>query len=177
MLFFKILPFFALPAVTLAVPAAAAAPASVNAKEIRSAVATELIERQLDLSSLVGIAGDLGDTLKAVTSLLNAETVNDIGIVVHSLADLLGDGTAGKTKELINNASDLLSGDLIDSITSLLTPDLIKSVGSLLKPDTVTTISNLLTNAGNLLTPEFVDNTKGLIGDVAPVSPSNIKRQ
>lgn len=90
--------------------------------------------------------------------------------------DLLG--RSAEALELIGKTAALLPrqedggipplGGLIDLIQ-----DLVKSIGpllDLLNPDTFKQLSSILKNANDLLTPEFVKQTKGLIADVAPVS-------
>ena len=53
-----------------------------------------------------------------------------------------------------------LLGNILNSIGPVL---------DLLNPDTVNDIGTIVHNAADLLTPEFVEQTKGLIADVAPV--------
>ena len=86
-------------------------------------------------------------------------------------------GRSAEALELIGKTAALLPrqengglplGGLIDLIQ-----DLIKSIGpllDLLNPDTFKQLASILKNANDLLTPEFVKQTKGLIADVAPVS-------
>ncbi|KAL1960769.1 hypothetical protein VTO42DRAFT_6599 [Malbranchea cinnamomea] len=77
----------------------------------------------------------------------------------------------GKTATLLPRQDDGASisglGGLIDLIQ-----DLLRSIGpilDLLNPETFKQIQSVLKNANDLLTPDFVEHVKGLVGDVAPL--------
>jgi hypothetical protein len=67
-----------------------------------------------------------------------------------------------RSANLEERAIDL--GALIANLTANL-----GAIGDLLKPEVLNSIAPLLTNANALLQPPFVNQTRGLIADVAPV--------
>lgn len=149
----------ALPSMIIASPATGSAGPS-------DLVLRELLERQTDLSSLLG---QLTSSLKGIQDLLSADSLANIKEVVTDLADLLKAPTTNQTKALIGTASDLLGGDSVGKLIDSL-PTLLDSIGGLVTPALITNVTDLIGNAHELLTPTLVSQAKGLINDIAPVS-------
>ncbi|PSN63659.1 hypothetical protein BS50DRAFT_637038 [Corynespora cassiicola Philippines] len=201
----KFLTAAVLPASVFAVPAPAplslesallkAAFASVRSPEAlpvpaspvqRSPDKALLAPRQEESSAPAGLGDLLGNilpALRAVGTLLNAETIENIKTTIDGLAELLGGGRAGRTGSLLDQVGGLLNEDLINSLNEilpsvgqLLTTDninvissLLSSAGGLLSEENIGKIESLVTNANSLLTENFVRQTVGLINDVAPL--------
>lgn len=72
------------------------------------------------VASLSDLLGDLIPSLKAVISLLNSETINNIKTTIDGLATVLGNGRAAKTGTLLDDVGGLLNDDLINSLKEVL---------------------------------------------------------
>ncbi|PGH18099.1 hypothetical protein AJ79_00727 [Helicocarpus griseus UAMH5409] len=136
--FFKYLCVLLMPIVALAIPAPAARP-------------------EPDALAAVTSAAELANNPALLhAALLRAR--QDAGGPLGGIGDLLGDlvGSIGEIAKLLNP-------ETFQAIQTLL-----RNGAALLDDEGTKTAKNLVTNANNLLTPEFVDQTKGLIGDIAP---------
>ncbi|KAL2826312.1 hypothetical protein BDW59DRAFT_161151 [Aspergillus cavernicola] len=166
MKFFQYLTAALLPVTVFATPAAepepkaATVPATISGDDYNV-----LVQRQLDLGSVIG---DLTDALGAIKDLLSLESLNNINQVVTDLASLLKDPTTKQIKSLVGTAADLLGGDALGGLLEKL-PALLESVSGLLTEATLKKITTLLDNAAILLTKEFATNTRNLINDIAPL--------
>jgi hypothetical protein len=125
--------------------------------------------RQLDLGNLGGLLANLSQSFQAIESLLSPTSLGNIQEVVNDLAALLKSPTPEQAKSLLGTASDLLSSNEISGLLKSL-PSLLSSVQGLITPALITNATDILGNAHQLLTPDFVSQTKGLIADIAPVS-------
>jgi hypothetical protein len=158
---FKFFSLALLPVLTIASPAPEAATSPNNVALVH------LYERQENI--LTGILNDLKETFGAIQELLDAQTLGNIESVVTNLAYFLAEPTTNQTKSVINTASSLLGSPAIGELIGSL-PGLLDSVGGLLTPALITNVTDILGGAHDLLTPQFIGQTKGLIADVAPVS-------
>jgi hypothetical protein len=162
MQFFKIFSMALLPLMVLAGPA----PSPVDDPVL--AELTHMIEAR-QTSSLTSLLSALTGSIAGIEQLLSASSLNNIEAVVTDLADLLAAPTGNQTKSLIGTVSDLLGSTAVSGLLSEL-PTLLSSVSGLLTPQLITNVTDILGNAHDLLTAEFVSETKGLISDIAPVS-------
>lgn len=194
---FTFLTAMAMPIGILAIPAAPLDSAIVAKSEPgilpipatpvkRSPSKVALAPRQQNSSTpnLSDLLSNLLPGLRAIGSLLETETIENIKTTIDGLAVVLGNGRADRTGNLLDQVGGLLNEDLINSIKgvlpsigSLLTKEnidtisnLLGSAGGLLSEDNIKKIESLVTNANSLLTENFVRQTVGLINDVAPVS-------
>lgn len=161
----------------------------------RHAMLMDLMERDLqerqDLGSLLnsfnlsGLISNLGGILGGVTELLSPESLRNIDTLITSGAQLLNSNNTAVISDLIGTVASLLTPELLQSIQGLLSPenidsiqgllsnilngDLIQQVEGLLNAGTVSDLRSIVSNAADLLTEQFVSQTKGLIGDVAPL--------
>lgn len=111
------------------------------------------------------LLGGLLPALRAVGSLLNAETIEKIKTIVDGAAVILGNGRAESTGNLLDSVGGLLSSDLLDKLSSLL-----PSISGLLSQENIELIQSLLQAAGIILTPDTARQLAGLFNDIAPVS-------
>jgi hypothetical protein len=165
MRFFKIFSMALLPAMILSNPAP-----SPTEDEILAAELTHMLDAR-QTSSLTGLLSALTGSIAGIEQLLSASSLNNIEAVVTDLADLLAPPTGNQTKALIGTVSDLLGSSAVSGLLTEL-PTLLGSVSGLLTPALITNVTDILGNAHDLLSAEFVSQTKGLINDVAPVRKS-----
>ncbi|KAK2756527.1 hypothetical protein FQN54_005420 [Arachnomyces sp. PD_36] len=95
---------------------------------------------------------------KVASSLQGRQDTGDTG----DLGGLVGDLLDG-----FGNIGDLLNADTFKEIDIIL-----RNLAAVLDDEGTKKAKNLVSNANDLLTPEFVDQTKGLIADVAPLISS-----
>lgn len=149
------------------------APEGISHPMARAASEMELaalIEaRQLDLSSLSGLLSNLTASFGSISQLLSPDSLKNINTVITQLAFVLATPTADQLKSLLTTVSDLLGSDSVKGLLDSL-PTLLGSVSGLLTPALITNVTDVLGGAHDLLTKDFVSNTKGLINDIAPVS-------
>lgn len=86
--------------------------------------------------------------------------IDDLPDIVDSVKDLLNQETIDDLQTVIKGAATLLGGD---------TPQGLKK---LLSNDNIDKLNDIIGNAHTLITPGFVNDTSGLVGDAAPVSPA-----
>lgn len=143
---FKILPAFILPFATFALPNADAAPEAAPAAQpnelprapiaidpqVYELVARDLMARQLDLSNITGILGNLGGDLSGILGLLNPTFINDIQSVVTNAAALLTPTFVNNTVSLIDDVAPVSSSEEPYQRKSITGVQLVTSVTSVL---------------------------------------------
>lgn len=83
--------------------------------------------------------------------------LSDLPTIIDGVKDLLSEDTIKDLQTIVKGGAVLLGGD---------TP---KNLQNLLSTQNIDKLQDIVDNAHTLLTPNFVNETSGLIGDTAPV--------
>jgi hypothetical protein len=102
----------------------------------------------------------------------NVNAAFNLAKVASSLQGRQDTGGTGDLSGLIGQLLDSFSGigDLLNADTFKEIDTILRNLASVLDDEGTKKAKNLVSNANDLLTPEFVSQTSGLIADVAPVS-------
>jgi hypothetical protein len=173
MRFFNVCLAAAVPAAVFASPLAErAAVPEVGLSDVSASLAAPELAARQDLGSeLGGILANLTATLHELEILLSPDSLADVEDIVVNAAKLLSSNNTNVLVTLIQGAGALLDSPLVGDLTKLL-PGLLSALpklGGLINGQMIQNITDIVSNAHDLLDPTMVTDTKGLIEDVYPI--------